>query len=126
MGTRSTIKFYSENDLETPLVCIYNQWDGYVNGVGYDLAKWLNGKKVINGFSSQTMEEGYANGMGCLAAQYLQEHKKSIGGLYIDSINNVESYNYEVRYIDDKFIIKVNTIFEGSPDELLNFKEYEE
>jgi hypothetical protein len=43
MGTHSTIKFYNEYDI--PLICIYQQWDGYISGVGYDLANFLKDKK---------------------------------------------------------------------------------
>lgn len=123
MGTRSTVKFYNEFNEEEPILSIYQQFDGYIEGVGHDLANWLKTKKVINGFGSETMEDGFANGMGCLAAQYVAEHKKSIGGFYLTTKNDSQSYNYKVRCIDKKIIIEVDDIFKGTPEELLNFKE---
>jgi len=121
MGTRSTIKFYDEFDEEEPLLCIYNQYDGYITGVGHTLANFLIRKTIINGFSNQTMEGGFANGMGCLAAQYIVENKTEIGGLYCTTKDDEEEYNYEVRLIDGKIIIKVDD-FEGTPEELLKHK----
>ena len=130
MGTRSTVKFYSEFNQE-PLLGVYQQFDGYISGVGYDLAKFLKDKKVINGFGGETMNDGYANGMGCLAAQYVAANKKTIGGFYVTDYEDLQEYNYEVRLIDGKLIIKVVrkiilmvfNDFEGTPEELLNYKE---
>ena len=50
MGTRSTIKFYRNKHNEKPNVCvasIYQQYDGYISGVGHELANFLKDKKVI-------------------------------------------------------------------------------
>lgn len=122
MGTRSTVKIFIEQDEKTPVVCIYQQYDGYISGVGHVLAKFLMRKTVINGFNNHTMKD-YANGMGCLAAQYIAEIKTEIGGVYIASLDNTQDYNYEVRLIDGKFQVKVDDIFTGTPEELLNFVE---
>lgn len=119
MGTRSTIKFFNEFSDE-PILSVYQQYDGYIDGVGHELANFLNSKKMINGFSDQTMEDGYANGMGCLAAQFVAENKIQIGGFYCTTANDNQSYNYEVRFIDGKFNIKVDD-FDGTPDELLKY-----
>lgn len=127
MGTRSTVKFYSEFDQEEPVVSVYQQYDGYINGVGYDLAIFLKEKTIINGIhSGQTMDKGFANGMGCLAAQYVAENKTEIGCFYLTTKDDYQEYNYEVRFIDDNFVIKIkyyDNIFEGTPEQLLNFKE---
>jgi len=123
MGTRSTVKFYSEFNNNEPVLSVYNQFDGYIGGVGHDLANFLKAKTVINGFSgNQSMENGYANGMGCLAAQYVAEKKVRIGGFYLTTKDDSQGYNYEVRLIDNKIVIKVDD-FEGTPDELLNYDE---
>ncbi len=120
MGTRSTVKFYSEFDQETPILSVYQQFDGYIDGVGHELAEFLKDKKVINGIGRQTMEDGYANGMGCLAAQYVAKMKDRIGGFYLTSPDDSQEYDYEVRYIDGKILIEVDD-FKGSPEELLNY-----
>lgn len=123
MGTRSTVKFYEDND---PLLSVYQQYDGYISGVGRELAEFLKPIEVVNGFGGDMKAGTHANGMGCLAAQYVAENKKEIGGFYITTPEDTEEYNYEVRLIDGKIQIKeTSTGFEGTPDELLNYKEKE-
>jgi len=124
MGTRSTVAFYSEHEPRKVLLKVYQQYDGYIDGVGHELANFLESKKVVNGFGAteQTMENGYANGMGCLAAQYVAEHKTAIGGFYMTTNDDKQEYNYKVKFIDGEFNIKVDT-FSGTPDELLNYNE---
>jgi len=125
MGTRSTVKFFSEwND--QPLLSVYQQYDGYIDGVGHELATFLLDKKVINGIGmGQSMDGGYANGMGCLAAQYVAGNKHEIGGFYMTTADDEQEYNYEVRFVDGKLIIKVDD-FEGTPQELLEYEPPEE
>ena len=60
--------------------------------------------------------------MGCLAAQYVKEMKTEIGGFYLTTNDDKQEYNYEVRLINDKIIIKVED-FKGTPEELLNYKK---
>ena len=123
MGTRSTIKFYDVDEKDEPILCVYQQYDGYISGVGYDLANFLKSKTIINGFCGQTMEGGFANGMGCLAAQFVAENKTKIGRFYLTNKNDMQEYNYEVRLNDEnQLIIKVDE-FEGTPEELLNYCE---
>ena len=120
MGTRSTVKFYEEK-IKEPILSVYQQYDGYIEGVGYDLANFLKDKKIVNGFGSgQTMENGFANGMGCLAAQYVAENKKKIGGFYLTYPEDSQEYDYKIKFINSKILIKVDD-FEGTPEELLNY-----
>ena len=120
MATRGTVKFIEDDEI---IASIYIHWDAYISELGYKLANWLNTKKMLNGISGQTMESGFANGIGCLAAQFIKEFKREIGGLYMYPNNAEEEYNYKISYINNKFIITVNNIFKGTVDELLNFKE---
>ena len=145
MGTRSTVKFIrKEGEKLTPLVNIYQQWDGYIEGVGYDLANFLNQRDIINGIhSNQDDTRFYANGFECLIAEYIATFKTNVGSFYITDMEDVEEYNYEVVFDCDKYYahdfyvdgdmtadelitIKVDTIFEGTPSELLEFKEVED
>ena len=146
MGTRSTTKFIEKRgDKLTPIVNIYQQYDGYVEGVGYNIANYLKTKKIINGIGIWQNTNGYANGFGCLIAQYIKESKKEIGNLYITSLDDQQEYNYEVIFDADKYFdvglfenkefdvdelitIKVDSrpAFEGTPSELLSFKESDE
>lgn len=140
MGTRSTMKFIrKENNKLTPLVSIYRQYDGYIDGVGHELAKWLLNKEITNGISSNDDLTKIANGFYCLIAQYIRDFKTEPGNLYITDMDDKEEYNYEVIFDDDKYFdgeynvddlitIKVDSYpnFEGKPSELLSFKESEE
>lgn len=127
MGTRSTVKFYDEdNNPQKPILSVYHQFDGYIeNGIGWELAKFLKSKTIINGIQHETMGNGFANGMGCLAAQYIAEKKIKIGNLYLTTENDEQLYNYEVRYLNGEFIIKIDN-FKGTPEELLAYKEPED
>ena len=140
MGTRSTMKFIrKENNKLTSLVSIYRQYDGYIDGVGHELAKYLLSKKIVNGIPINDNSGRIANGFGCLIAQYIRDFKTEPGNLYITDMDDKEEYNYEVIFDDDKYFdgeynvddlitIKVDSYpnFEGKPSELLSFKESEE
>ena len=137
MGTRSTITFYERHDeKQIPLVKIYQHFDGYISGVGHELAKWLQSKTLVNGLPP-SVHHNMANGIGCLVAQFIHDFKTDPGGLYITSMSDIEEYNYHVfvdEYPFDPILaadvteIQVidwndNELFRGSPQELLNFKE---
>lgn len=100
MGTRSTITFTGKiDDKEVPYVRIYQQYDGYLEGVGLELICWLKTKNIVNGISDYTSD--IANGLGCLAAQYVRDYKDGVGDLYIDPIDSdlkLIDYNYDVVF----------------------------
>ena len=109
MGTRSTITFYEKLNTELiPYVNIYQQYDGYLEGVGKDLCMWLKNKIIVNGFSPDDKRD-IANGIGCLIAQYIRDNKDDVGNLYIcpieDSCENCD-YNYSV-IIDESWTISL-------------------
>lgn len=104
MGTRS-LTFVKQSDKKSKnIVCMYRQFDGYIDGHGFDLKNKFGNTEIINGISGQTAPD-YANGMGCFAAQMISHFKEEIGGIYLertdlDDVNNLEEYNYTI-YIDD-------------------------
>lgn len=106
MGTRSTITFCEKVDNEIiPYVNIYQQYDGYLDGVGTELCEWLMDKVMVNGISSRE-NRNIANGIGCLAAQYISDNKYEAGGLYIYPIGDAHKncdYNYQV-IIDEEAV----------------------
>jgi hypothetical protein len=78
-----------------PLATIYRQFDGYPEGRGKELAKFLAGMKIVNGYSSAMAGGTHANGVGCLAAQWVATEKNSIGttaGVKSGSLGNVYIY----------------------------------
>lgn len=139
MSTTSTIRFTRKHDDEyIPLINIYQHYDGYIDGVGHELAEWLYKKTLVNGLPLN-YDQNMANGIGCLAAQFIRDFKEEPGGLYITSLDNTsDEYHYEV-VINDSFrnAVPVNAvteiivlsyekeIFRGLPEELLEFNEEE-
>lgn len=84
MGTRSLTFVHDETG--DPIVCIYQQYDGYFDGVGDDLLSFLKGSRVVNGIG---MTEGTIfNGAGDLAARLITHLKRGDasdpGGVYIE------------------------------------------
>ena len=97
MGTRSLIHF--KNDAGATLVTVYRQFDGYPSGRGEELARWLEGKHIVNGIPAGEDTANLANGMGCLAAQWIAHEKTDVGGVYIyppDASGVWEDYVYIV------------------------------
>lgn len=138
MGTRSTITFIERvNAGDSIAAQIYQQYDGYLEGVGKSLAEWLIPKIMVNGIPDY--EHDYANGIGDLAAQFVHDFKDSIGYLYLYSPDwDAEAwcdYNYKVIQTigkdetgnaDDVLTIEVSNwgeepFFVGKPSELLEY-----
>lgn len=122
MGTRSLTYVY---DGETPIMCMYRQFDGYLSGHGQELANFLNELTVGNGISGKPDLFTFANGMGCLAAQMIVCFKKTPGGFYIYPVDlNQDCWqDYEYHVYEDKVVVKNPTevIFEGSWDNFHSF-----
>ena len=135
MSTRSLVRFvkreegvsFSEHP-ERVEVQVYKHYDGYPQGHPVDLAKFLNGFKVINGLGMDTHR--MANGLDCLAAQYIAAFKQDAGDLYVE--------NPDVEHMDIEYITYVwgdygkgiwmsifdvyskECIFVGKPQELID------
>ena len=128
MGTSAAIRFKCKED-NSILVNVYHHYDGYIEGVGHDLAEFLLSKKIVNGITAFDDMNAIANGFGCLIAQYISNVKEGPGDVYICPQDFKGDYNYDVVYNDwkDEIYIKVThydkVLFEGSPKELLEYKE---
>ena len=135
MSTRSLVRFaireegvsFSEHP-ERVEVQIYKHYDGYPQGHPVDLAKFLKGFNVVNGIGMETYK--VANGLGCLAAQYVAAFKEQPGDLYIE---NPDSKHGDIEYVtyvwgdDGKSIwmsifdtYEKKCIFVGKPQELID------
>lgn len=142
MGTRSTITFCEKvNDKIIPYVNIYQQYDGYLEGVGKELCEWLEDKIIVNGFSyfDKFDKRDIANGVGCLVAQFISDKKNGVGDFYIYPIGEGKGYcdyNYTViinetyseRKLKDIITIEVDNwgkepFFKGTIQELLDYIE---
>lgn len=128
MGTSATIRFKHKED-NSILVNVYHHYDGYIEGVGHDLAEFLLSKKIVNGITCFDDMNTIANGFSCLIAQYISYVKKGPGEVYIYPQYFKGDYNYDVVYngCKNEIYIKVThydkVLFEGSPKELLEYKE---
>jgi len=103
MGTRSLTFVYNEHN--EPILNLYRQYDGYIAGHGSELAEFLAGKKLVNGFGKEST--AIANGMGCLAASLVAHFKDTVGGFYIHSVTDTQcGQDYEYHVYEDKVIVK--------------------
>lgn len=93
MGTRSTTTVY---DGEVPILSFYGQYDGYPDGLGETLAKFLTGKTVVNGIpagASKAEQASIVNGPGDLAIRLLVFVKNEHGG--VDKPGGFYAVNHE-------------------------------
>lgn len=125
MGTRCLTVVQDTREIAV----MYRQYDGYIDGHGHELAKFLSGFTIVNGIEREKTK--IANGAECLAAQIVSHFKKEAGQFYLypaGTRDAGEEYIYFVTAIEDKPInIKVASfgkeIFSGTPEELALFKE---
>ena len=127
MGTRSLTYVYEG---ETPIMCMYRQFDGYLEGHGQELANFLNDLTIGNGISGKPKLFNFANGMGCLAAQMIVWFKKTPGGFYIHPIELDQDawQDYEYHVYENKVVVKNpdEVIFEGSWEDFAKYCGVEE
>ena len=107
MRTRSLTYVYSETT-NTPIVCMYRQYDGYPSCHGSELAEFLAPFKIVNGFSLNDNLKKSANGMGCLAAQMVAHFKVAIGNIYIHEpiLGRDDWQDYEYHVFPDRVVVK--------------------
>lgn len=96
MGTRSTVRVFKD---DTQILSLYSQFDGYISGMGRDLAKVLKGRKMVNGIPGNADRTQLFNGPGCLAAQIVRGLKDDdAGGVYLEGPElDDQDYNYTIR-----------------------------
>ena len=141
MSTRSLIRFakreegvsFSEHP-EQVEVQVYKHYDGYPSGHPVELAEFLNDFRIINGLPYGN-DSKMANGLGCLAAQYIAAFKMKAGDLYVESPNTERDWIEYITYVwgtDNKdiwmsiFDIEDECIFVGKPQELIDKYEYDD
>lgn len=95
MGTRSITRVISNGK---PILTFYRQMDGYPSGHGKEMADFMAGITIINGYNSDHNAGTHANGAGCFAAQLVETLKgRELGSIYLvphDREN--EEYNYTI------------------------------
>ena len=112
MGTRSKTSFIEKRGEElTHLVSVYQQYDGYIDGVGHEIAEYILSKKMCNGIPIGNTDN-LANGFDCLIAQFIRDFKKDVGGLYITTEDNIQEYNYDIIFDNDLYFSDINVDYE--------------
>ena len=138
MATRSLVRFaerkegvsFSEHP-ERVEIQVYKHYDGYPSGHPTELAHFLKDFKILNGIPYPEPDK-VANGLGCLAAQYIAAFKMKAGDIYVESPDTKRDWIEYITYVwgndgkdiymsifDDK-----ECIFVGKPQELID--KYEE
>ena len=135
MATRSLVRFarreegvsFSEHP-EKIEVQVYKHWDGYPSGHPTQLANWLVDKKIVNGIGRDTWN--VANGLGCLAAQYISAFKMGAGDLYLESPDTKRDWIEYITYVWGDYHKDIwmsifenyedKCIFVGKPQELID------
>ena len=148
MGTSALVKFLAKVDEEHTyeLVNVRFHSDGYVDGVGHDLADWLMKKRIVNSITDSNRFGGAAaNSVEDLVAQYIRDNKNiyCIGNFYVTYPTTRCDYEYYVTIDDNQagpcdIITRIdvhkpsyyknedNIIFQGKPSGLLIFDESKE
>jgi hypothetical protein len=118
MGTRSLTFVYDEFR-DTPIINLYRQYDGYMEGHGRELAEFLHGKRITNGIGADSTNT--ANGMGCLAAQLVASCKTEVGNFYLYPVTMKDCGQDYVYHI-----YKNRVVVRGYDDELVFEGDWEE
>ena len=109
------------------ILCMYRQYDGYIDGHGRDLAEFLEDFNVVNGMRLDDSPRT-ANGMGCLAAQLIAHFKDGPRNIYIhhsDSKDCGEEYTYTIYENNKELFIRAYSVweekivFDGTPEKLI-------
>jgi hypothetical protein len=148
MGTRSLTTFIQTYKSEktgqrktNKIVAMYRQYDGYPEGHGLELCKYLAGGDLVNGIGLGKNERMIFNGMGCLAASVVSHFKDGPGNIYLEAPRKMDWENYEYKVIGDfdthelsvhvvtrgymskkgDYINKNKTLFKGSPKQVIEW-----
>ena len=121
MGTRSVTTIEDEGK---PLLKIYKQYDGYVEGgLGEELIDFLRGRRVVDGYSMKDQEDRAFNGLGCLAASIVAHLKDGIGNVYIQALDDdyEGAYNYFISEDGGRLYIRMEAygrvLYNGAVDD---------
>ena len=119
MGTRSltfiydTYKARNGRAVHRPIINLYRQYDGYPSGHGAEIVEFLKQFTMTNGIpvGRDNTERRIANGMGCLAAQFVSNFKGSDAGQFylypVTAKDCGQDYEYHIYSNGPTFRVKV-------------------
>ena len=105
MGTRSLTTFKEDHNNEE-IVVLYRQFDGYPEGHGIDLFRFLNKMNMVNGMSPGEKRKT-SNGMSCLAAQMVSYFKDEPGSFYL--------YRADTRDVGEEYVYTIYINYDDNP-----------
>lgn len=110
MSTRSVTHIHEAVTPGEEIICsFYRHHDGYPKGHGKDLAKWLEGKRLVNGIGGDFVQGRDFNRAGTMAVQ-LMAHIQSISGAEViptGASDYGEEFTYHVYFRDGKFVVEI-------------------
>jgi hypothetical protein len=108
MGTRSLTHIYAETrstEPQTPLLTLYRQFDGYLDGHGALISETFKGRRLVDGYSDEKRDvNGMTNAATMLIGAYYVATKEpgkpiSCGNLYVTEAgakDQGEEYTYHL------------------------------
>ena len=118
MGTHALVVFTSDNKR---YLVVYFQFDGYLDGVGKDLIKFIKSVIMVNGISTREEKGSYiCNGFGCMCARYLSIVKTKPGDVYVLPSDTNEysedvAFIYRVRQEDINLTLSAEMVNDQTP-----------
>lgn len=104
MRTPATTTIYDETG--KAILTFLRTTDGYFKTHGYELQKFLTGRKIVDGVDE---EPNHSNGMGCLAASIIAHFKKKSGTIYIEGNHKKADFHYDIKPKKDGSLSLVGT-----------------
>jgi len=97
------------------IICtFYRHHNGYPEGHGADLAKWLDGKKLVNGITLDQDRSITFNRAGTMAVQ-LMAYIQKISGCEVlptGSKDCGEEYIYDIYFRDNEFWVLAYSVYD--------------
>jgi hypothetical protein len=97
MSTRGTVTVREDGAV---LGRFYHHMDSYPDGLGRELAEFIESGRFVNGIGLGSGGLTQFNGAGCFAAALIAKLKDGPGGVYMIAKSQVEEYNYTIDIVD--------------------------
>ncbi len=137
MGTRCLTVLNNNKGKE--IAVLYRQSDGYPDGHGVELAKFLSGHHLCNGISQHDTADNAFNGMDDCAARVVSHFKggqigqfylhaagtRDVGEEYIYTVSKGSGDGLVLRCVDRYRAEKNRVLYEGPPEKFEVIEEPE-
>jgi len=106
MSTTSKTTIFSES--QEPLLSFYRQYDGYFEGHGTQLQRFLKEMVICSEYDPRLVK--MAKGMGCLAAQLIANFKIKFYDIIVIDHNDYQEFNYNISFVTKSGRIRQNRV----------------